>query len=435
MTDNPKDILIVDDTADNIRFLSTMLLEQGYNVRKAINGQMALTAVQTVLPDLILLDINMPGMNGYEVCEKLKSDDRTCSVPVIFLSALDDVEDKVKAFQVGGSDYISKPFQFAEILARVEHQLALQSLQQQLHSKNIQLQDTLVELQKTQAQLIQQEKALAIGQIVAGIAHEINNPISFIYSNITPAREYITDLLSLIELYQKQYPHPSERIKNKIHDIDLDFLATDLENLLNSMKVGADRVRAIVLGLRIFSRLDEADFKIIDVHEAIDSVLIVLQHRLDSKNGTSAIELVKNYGNIPKIACYARQINQVLFNILHNAIDVLENSFDRDLTSVNENPTIWISTNVIQNEMVSIRIKDNGTGISEEVKNRIFDPFFTTKPVGEGRGLGLSSSYQIIVEQHEGKLSCDSVPGRGTEFAIEIPVNLPLPVVCQQDCG
>jgi signal transduction histidine kinase len=431
MTANPKDILVVDDTPDNIRFLSTMLLEQGYNVRKAINGTMALTAVKTVLPDLILLDINMSGMNGYEVCQSLKSDKKTRSIPVIFLSALDEVSDKVKAFKVGGCDYISKPFQFEEVLARVEHQLAIQSLNQQLQSKNTELQETLEELQKTQDQLIQTEKTIALAQLVAGVAHEINNPISFIYSNIAPAREYMVDLLSLIELYQAEYPQPSETIKNKIHEIDLDFLETDLENLMNSMKIGADRVRTIVLGLRTFARLDESDFKTIDLQEAIDSVLMLLQHRLDSENDIPAIEVIKIYGDLPKITCYARQLNQVLFNLLDNAINAIEESFSRGRDRSQGEPKIWISTELRNTETVSIRIKDNGIGISEEVKQRIFDPFFTTKPVGQGRGLGLSISYQIIVEQHGGKLSCDSVLGRGTELTIEIPVCLPSPIVSQ----
>ncbi|HIK29994.1 MAG TPA: response regulator [Oscillatoriales cyanobacterium M59_W2019_021] len=417
MTVRAKDILIVDDTPDNIRFLSMMLLEQGYNVRKAINGKMALTAVQTVIPDLILLDINMPEMSGYEVCQQLKADDRTRSIPVIFLSALDDISDKVKAFQVGGSDYISKPFQFEEVLARVENQIALQSLQQQLQAKNTQLQHTLEELQTTQAQLIQQEKMIALGQLVAGIAHEINNPISFIYSNISPAREYISDLLSLLEIYQEEYPHASDRVLEKAREIDLEFLIADLYKLIDSMKTGADRVRTIVLGLRTFSHLDESELKTIDIREGIESALMLLQHRLESEDGTPEIEVIKNYGDLPKITCYARQLNQVFFNILDNAIDAIEESNHRERK-------IWISTELRGTETAIIRIKDNGMGMSEEVQNQIFDPFFTTKPIGQGRGLGLSSSYQIIVEQHRGQLSCHSVEGKGTELTIELPVAL-----------
>lgn len=429
MIANSKDILVVDDTPDNIRFLSTMLLEQGYNVRKAINGKMALTAAKTVTPDLILLDINMPDLSGYEVCQHLKQDDRTRGVPVIFLSALDDASDKVKAFQVGGSDYISKPFQFEEVLARVEHQLTLQSLQKKLIEQNYQLQVTLNDLKNTQAQLIQKEKAIALGQMVAGIAHEINNPISFIYSNIAPAREYMTDLLELLELYEQEYPSPSGKVRDKIKEIDLEFMATDFQKLMHSMKTGSDRVRTIVLGLRTFSRLDESELKSVDLHEGLDSAMMILQHRLKFKENTPSIQVIKKYGDLPKVDCYARELNQVFFNLLENAIDAIESAFDAEKIPEKGQPTLWISTEFLEPETVALRIKDNGNGISEEVKNRIFDPFFTTKPIGQGRGLGLSSSYQIIVEQHGGRLSCDSVPGRGTEFKIEIPVSLSSPIV------
>lgn len=412
----------MDDTPDNIRFLSTMLLEQGYNVRKAINGKMALTAAKTVAPDLILLDINMPDMSGYQVCEHLKQDERTRGVPVIFLSALDDASDKVKAFQVGGCDYISKPFQFEEVLARVEHQLMLQSLQKELLSKNNQLQHTLENLKKTQAQLIQKEKAIALGQMVAGIAHEINNPISFIYSNIAPAREYMSDLMELLELYQQEYPQPSDLIVDKMKDIDVEFMVPDFQKLMDSMKTGSDRVRTIVLGLRTFSRLDESEIKGVDLHEGLDSAIMILQHRLKFKDTIPPIEICKQYGDLPQVDCYARELNQVFFNLIENAIDAIEDSFTREPNSDKGQPKIWITTESIDPQTVSIRIKDNGNGVSEEVKKRIFDPFFTTKPIGQGQGLGLSSSYQIIVEQHRGHLSCESVPGRGSEFTIELPV-------------
>ncbi len=424
MIPNSKDILIVDDTPDNIRFLSTMLLEQGYNVRKAINGKMALTAVKTVLPNLILLDINMPEMSGYEVCEQIKKDDQTRSVPIIFLSALDDVSDKVKAFQVGGCDYISKPFQFEEVLARVEHQIAIQSLQQELYLKNDRLQKTLEELKNTQAQLIQHEKAIALGQLVAGVAHEINNPISFIYSNITPAREYMNDVLNLLKVYNEEYPNPSTKVLEKMKEIDFEFIASDFQNLMSSMNTGAERVRTIVTGLRIFSRLDESDFKNIDLHESLESILMLLQHRIHPEQRNRSIQVIKKYGDLPRVTCDARQLNQAFFNVLDNAIDALEESLISGQERLNDEPTIWIYTETINSDTISVRIEDNGVGISEEVKQRIFDPFFTTKPVGRGQGLGLSSTYQIIVVRHRGKLICDSSPGSRTVFMIEIPVRL-----------
>ena len=420
MTSNQPDILIVDDTLDNIRFLSKMLLERGYNVRKAISGPMAMTAVNAVLPDLILLDINMPEMNGYEVCEKLKSEAKTRGVPIIFLSALDDVSDKVKAFQTGGVDYISKPFQFEEVLARIENQLTIQRLQAQLQAKNTKLQTTLENLQTTQEKLVQKEKAIAVGQLVAGVAHEINNPVSFIYSNLVPAREYIQDLLQLIELYQEEYPEPTPRIRERMDEIDLDFLSSDLQKLLDSMQSGADRIRTIVLGLRLFSRLDEADIKPVDLHEGLDSTLMLLQHRLESEDNRPNIQILKEYGDLPRVTCHARRLNQVFLNLLNNAIDAIEQK--RKETPIFSHPKIQIRTQAIGENRVAIAIADNGKGIPEEERSQLFDPFHTTKPIGKGIGLGLSSSYQVIVRQHHGTLTCNSSPETGSEFVVEIPI-------------
>ena len=420
MTSNQPAILIVDDTLDNIRFLSKMLLERGYNVRKAISGTMAMTAVNAVLPDLILLDINMPDMNGYEVCEKLKSDPKTRGVPIIFLSALDDVSDKVKAFQAGGVDYMSKPFQFEEVLARIENQLTIQRLQAQLQAKNTKLQTTVENLQTTQEQLVQKEKAIAVGQLVAGVAHEINNPVSFIYSNLVPAREYIQDLLELIKLYQEEYPEPTPRIRERMDEIDLDFLDSDLQKLLESMQSGADRIRTIVLGLRLFSRLDEADIKAVNLHEGLDSTLMLLQHRLESEDNRPNIQILKDYGDLPRVTCHARRLNQVFLNLLNNAIDAIEQKMKE--TPALSHPQIQIRTQAIGENRVAIAIVDNGKGIPEEERSRLFDPFHTTKPVGKGVGLGLSSSYQVIVEQHHGKLTYNSSPETGSEFVFEIPI-------------
>lgn len=417
------DILIVDDTPDNIRFLSSVLLEQGYSVRKAINGKMALTAARTVLPDLILLDINMPEMNGYEVCEILKKDDKTRTIPVIFLSAMDDVLDKVKAFQVGGVDYITKPFHLEEILVRIQNQLTIQNLQNKLQTQNTQLQEALSELKRTQAQLIHKEKMLSLNQLVAGIAHEINNPISFIAGNLSPARQYIHELVNLLNLYQQEYPNPSLSIQEAIQKIDLSFLVVDLEKLITSMQTGVDRVHTIILALRIFSRLGESDIKAVDIHEGIDSALVLLQPRLRQEGSRAEIQVIKNYGNLPLITCYASQMNQVFLNLLTNAIDAFELGTGKDFPE-SSSPTIWISTELTGLENITIRVKDNGAGISEEVLLRLFDPFFTTKSVGKGSGLGLSTSYQIVVEKHKGQLTCYSSPEKGAEFVVEIPVYL-----------
>ncbi len=421
--DKPVDILIVDDTPDNIRFLSSILVAQGYNVRKAISGKMALTAAKTVLPDLILLDINMPEMNGYELCQQLKDNGRTRLVPVIFLSALDDPLDKVKAFQVGGVDYITKPFQVEEILVRIQNQLTIQNLQAQLQTQNLQLQQALEELKKTQAQLIQKEKMIGLSQLAAGMAHEINNPISFISGNLAHARQYIQELLNLLVLYRQEYPCPTSPIQKAIQEADLDFIIPDLQNIFDSMQHGADRIRTIILALRIFSRLDESDIKSVNIHEGLDSALVLLEHRLKQEEKHLDIQVIKNYGNLPSVTCYASQMNQVFFNLLNNAIDALESKTVKKLSN-SEQPTIWLSTELIKSGSVIIRIKDNGEGISTEVQSRLFNPFFTTKPVGKGSGLGLLTSYQIVVEKHKGQLTCHSVAGEGAEFTIDIPVQM-----------
>lgn len=287
------------------------------------------------------------------------------------------------------------------------------------------LEQTLQQLQRTQTQLIQSEKMSSLGQLVAGVAHEINNPVSFIYGNIYPAREYISDLLNLIELYQSEYPHPTPAIKSEIEAIELEFLVEDLPKLLDSMKVGADRIREIVLSLRNFSRMDESQIKDVDIHEGIDSTLRLLQNRLKAKPDHPEIVVNKNYGKLPKIECYAGQLNQVFMNLLTNAIDALEER-DKKRTpfDIKANPsTIQITTCVVAGgQKMAVSIADNGSGIPDSVKARIFDPFFTTKPIGKGTGLGLAISYQIVVEKHFGDLRCHSVRDRGTEFIMEIPI-------------
>ena len=281
------------------------------------------------------------------------------------------------------------------------------------------LQQTLDELKSTQAQLIQTEKMSSLGQMVAGVAHEINNPVSFVYGNIKHVNQYIEDILELIELYQQEFPEPGDEIEEKLEDMELDFVKEDLPKILSSMKMGSIRIREIVLSLRNFSRLDEADMKEVDIHEGIESTLLILQNRLKSKANRTGIEITKNYNQLPQVECYPGQLNQTFMNIINNAIDVLEEG--RDNNDI-QNPQICIHTELIDNQTVAIRIADNGMGMTQEVKNKLFDPFFTTKPVGKGTGLGLSITYQIIVEKHQGKLSCESKPGKGTEFMFEIPL-------------
>lgn len=291
---------------------------------------------------------------------------------------------------------------------------------QELQQKNHRLSRTLKELKTTQTQLIQSEKMSSLGQMIAGIAHEINNPITFIHSNLTPASSYFRDLLDLISLYQREYPDPTAEIKTAIDQIDLDFMTFDLQKLLTSMRSGSERIRDIVLSLRTFSRLDEAEMKSVDLHTGIDSVLLILQHRLNATTTTPEIQVIKAYSDLPRVECYANQINQALMNLISNAIDALLDRSQRELSSWT--PTIEIHTEVTHPDRVAIRIKDNGIGMSQAVIKKIFDPFFTTKPVGSGTGLGLSIAYQIVVEKHHGQLSCESMPGQGAAFVLELPI-------------
>jgi light-regulated signal transduction histidine kinase (bacteriophytochrome) len=295
-------------------------------------------------------------------------------------------------------------------------------------AKAAQLEHTLHQLQETQAKLIQTEKMSGLGQLVAGIAHEINNPVNFIYGNLCHASNYTEDLLKLLHLYQSQYPNPNSEILATMEAIDFNFLVQDLPKIMSSMRVGSDRIRSIVLSLRNFSRLDEAENKCVDLHEGIDNTLLILQHRLKPHSHFPGIEVIKDYGDLPKVECYAGQMNQVFMNVINNAIDVLNDEIEQNPQSTDTKPlpTIRISTRVsTQNPYLLISIADNGPGMSKDVKKRIFDPFFTTKPVGKGTGLGLAISYQIVVERHGGLMECISEPGKGTEFWIEIPLKFP----------
>lgn len=314
-----------------------------------------------------------------------------------YLSVPIQIGEKIGGFELGriGSD---RPWQDDEIalLQSISTQVAIAIQQAQLYqeaqAKTQELQQAYHNLQATQMQLIQAEKMSSLGQLVAGVAHEINNPVSFIYGNLAPISDYTDDLLSLLQLYQECYPEPPEKIQNLIADIDLDFIVEDLPKSIKSMKTGAERIRDIVKSLRTFSRIDEADLKAVDLHENIDNTLVILQNRFNGKNGKAPINIIKNYGDLPLFECYIGLLNQVFMNLLANAIQAIE---ERQETETNPKYTgqITITTTLHPNQGVSISIKDNGIGMSPEVQANIFNPFFTTKPVGQGTGMGLPISY------------------------------------------
>ena len=276
------------------------------------------------------------------------------------------------------------------------------------------LEQAFAELQQAQTRLIQTEKMSSLGQLVAGVAHEINNPVSFIYGNVKPATRYANSLVDLLKQYQKHYPNPPEDLAEELEDLDFEFITDDLLKLLASMKLGAERIRQIVSSLRTFSRKDEAEKKRVDIHDGLDSTLLILGHQLKAQQTRQEITVKKDYGELPSIVCYAGQLNQVFMNILSNAIDALEN--------VSE-PVLSISTAVVKGQ-ATIQISDNGAGMKAKVRSQIFNPFFTTKAIGKGTGMGLSISYQIVTERHGGSLTCDSIPGQGTTFTIQIPQQL-----------
>lgn len=481
-------ILLVEDDSATRLLLKRDLQLAGYEVTAAKNGEEGLRLAMQLRPALIICDWVMPLMDGVEVCRHVKAVPELAPTFFILLTSREAIADRIEGLDAGADDFLSKPVALNELLARVRAGLRLYRAQQDLCEANQQLNLTLRDLQRTQAQLVQSEKMSSLGQLVAGVAHEINNPIGIIEGNLSHANDYLNDLLDLMQLYQKHYPNPDPEISDYAKMIDLEFITIDFPKILEAMKIGACRIRDTVLSLRNFSRLDEAEMKLVDIHEGLDSTLMMLQHRIQTSDGHPSIDVIKEYSNLPKVECYPRQLNQVFLNILNNAIDVLEYKqmpergnfqsrgseaqnypLERSLNEfqigppsesaaksnqesklrarhlrmplpTQNSPCIVIHTKFVSgqcqqtknngeptSDKVVITIADNGPGMTESVRQRLFDPFFTTKPVGQGTGLSLSISYQIVVQRHGGQLSCISEPGQGTDFIIEIPV-------CQSPC-
>ncbi|MEI1376911.1 response regulator [Nostoc sp. UHCC 0926] len=416
-TQNNGFILIVDDNPTNLSVLCEALNSEGFRFRVAVDGESAIAQAERNQPELILLDVQMPGIDGFETCCRLKANPVTQNIPIIFTTALADTESKTKGFSLGAVDYIPKPFAQEEVISRVRVHLQLKQLTESLEQ---QVSDRTKALQKAQVKLVQQEKLSTLGELIAGIGHEINNPINFISSNISPLQGYIAAVTELLLLYEQEYPNPTAKITTAIEDLDLNFVLEDMAKILNSLQLGSERIRNISNSLRNFCRSDR-DTKIsADLHQGLDSTLMILQHRFKANGARPRIEVIKNYGVLPQVKCYIGLMNQVFMNILANAVDAVDEAITQGKMS-NLIPQIKIATEIDFEELVVIRIADNGIGIPERLKKRLFEPLFTTKPVGKGTGLGLAIAYEIVVEKHEGVLDVNSQPGVGTEFIIKIP--------------
>lgn len=416
LTNTGSNIVIVDDLPNNLRVLSEILQSGGYTVRPALNGEIAMKSIRFKLPDLILLDICMPDMDGYEVCRQLKSDPMTREIPVIFISALNDIEDKLAAFNAGGADYICKPFQMEEVLARVDTHTALFKSRQALKAREESLQHSLhdleaahLRLKEMSGQLLQSEKLASIGLLAAGVAHEINNPIGFISSNLNILKSYVDSLLRLIDEYallEANAPADMlERIDETKREIDLLFLRQDVMELIGESIDGSGRVRKIVQDLRDFSHSGDSEWRQVNLNTALDSSLNLAWNEVKQKKA----EVIKDYDEVPMVECLHQQVNQVLLNLLVNAAQ-----------AIGEKGQITLRTRR-QNEWVTISVIDNGYGIPPGNIEKIFDPFFTTKPVGKGTGLGLSTSYGIITK-HGGRIVVDSAEGKGAAFTVWLPI-------------
>nr|NQU93599.1 hybrid sensor histidine kinase/response regulator [Bacteroidota bacterium] len=396
-------ILIADDNENNLKVLSTMLRDSNYTIRIAKNGKQVLNSVAISLPDLILLDIHMPEMDGYETCERLKKSPVFKDIPVIFISALTETFNKVHAFRIGGVDYITKPFQIEEVRARVETHMLLRR-------KTVDLENALTEIKQVQAQLIHSEKMASLGVLSAGIAHEINNPINFVYAGVNSLIKNFKELAKAFSEFEHSCDHIDHLngnmgYKSVFEKYGIDKKLKLIPQLADDIKTGAARTAEIIKGLKNFARTDTEEKVTCDVREPLKTALLLLKNSY--KNRIEIIEKIET--DLPVINCFPGLLMQVFVNILHNAIDAIDGNGKIAVTIAREEKNI------------RILIADTGKGIPEEVQVKIFDPFFTTKEVGKGMGLGLSITHGII-EKHRGTIKVQSKPGEGTEFDIRLPV-------------
>ncbi len=437
-------IMIVDDQELNLKVMSNLLKISGFNIIVAENGKIAFEKLKNGLPDLILLDVLMPGINGFEICRRLQSSEKTKNIPIIFMTSISESQEKIRGLKLGAVDYIVKPFKAEELLARINIHIRLQEeikertkaeielqkakveLEERVKERTTELSQSLANLQETQIQLIKREQMSSIGELITGIAHELNNPVSIVVGNITLAETYLQAIINHIKLYQQQFPHPGSIIEKDAEKMDIDFIIEELPQMLSSIKLASDRIKETSVSLRSFARADSMSKVPFDINDAIESNLKILQHRLKANNQRPQIEIVKNYGDLPKINCYPHALNQVFMNLLVNAIDSLEeynNKKNRTYHEILPNPNrITITTSVIESERVEIIIADNGMGMLAHLKDKLSEVFEGAKPGNKINSLGLSINHLIIVERHRGKLECHSLPKQGTEFIIKLPI-------------
>ena len=426
MLDSAK-ILVVDDTPANLEVITESLAAESYDVFTAISGERALKQLQNHMVDLILLDVQMPGIDGFETCRQIKENAKIAAIPIILITALSDTDSIVKAFSLGAADYISKPFREPELLARVQTHLQVQHLTQTLETqvaeRTAKWQATAQDLQQSKLQLVQHEKMSALGNLVAGVAHEINNPIGFLNGSVRNAQNYLKDILEHVDVCKEYCAHIPD-VQEHAEDIDIDFVCEDFSKLLLSMQSANGRIKKISTSLRTFSRADTEHKVSANLHEGLDSTLLILKYRLKGDDNRPAIQVVKNYGELIAINCFPGQLNQVFMNLLANAIDVFDEAAQAlSLETLKANPQVLtVTTTMVNGTHVEISIRDNGKGMTEEVKAKIFDHLFTTKAVGKGTGLGLAIAQQIIVDAHGGTISVQSDPGQGTDFCIQLPI-------------